>query len=180
MGVSNEELRNLSYQKRCYLLNKNSVLVTRHIQYKVEVFFEEIILDDKTKYYATRITFQERSHSHVYSFIWIFNTPNIQNEDVYFEFLEKTINVQLSDHLNDPDPLELVVKTYQGHAHSKLAASKTRMDVDFPTVDILLIRQSLKPLGSKFSDDESEVLTWTNTLLKKVKSYVDDNLDTAK
>ena len=60
----------------------------------------------------------------------------------------------MSDHLNDPDPLELVVKTYQGHAHSKLAGSKTRMDVDFPTVDILLIRQSLKPLRSKFSDDE--------------------------
>ena len=126
--------------------------MTRHIQYKVEVFFEEIILDDKTKYFTTRITFQERSHSHVYSFIWIFNKQNIQNEDVYFEFLEK--NVQLSDYLNDPDPLELVVKTYQGHAHSKLAGSKTRMDVDFPTVDILLIRQSLKPLGSKFSDDE--------------------------
>ena len=152
MGVSNEELRNLSYQKRCYLLNKNPVLVTRHIQYKVEVFFEEIILDDKTKYFTTRITFQERSDSHVYSFIWIFNKQNIQNEDVYFEFLEK--NVQLSDYLNDPDQLELVVKTYQGHAHSKLAGSKTRMDVDFPTVDILLIRQSLKPLGSKFSDDE--------------------------
>ena len=67
VGVSNEELRNLSYQKRCYLLNKNSVLVTRHIQYKVEVFFEEIILDDETKYYATRITFQERSHPHVNS-----------------------------------------------------------------------------------------------------------------
>ena len=126
--------------------------MTRHIQYKVEVFFEEIILDDKTKYFTTRITFQERSDSHVYSFIWIFNKQNIQNEDVYFEFLEK--NVQLSDYLNDPDPLELVVKTYQGHAHSKLAGSKTRMDVDFPTVDILLIRQSLKPLGSKFSDDE--------------------------
>ena len=152
MGVSNKELRNLSYQKRCYLLNKNPVLVTRHIQYKVEVFFEEIILDDKTKYFTTRITFQERSDSHVYSFMWIFNKQNIQNEDVYFEFLEK--NVQLSDYLNDPDPLELVVKTYQGHAHSKLAGSKTRMDVDFPTVDILLIRQSLKPLGSKFSDDE--------------------------
>ena len=67
VGVSNEELRNLSYQKRCYLLNKNSVLVTRHIQYKVEVFFEEIILDDETKYNATRITFQERSHPHVNS-----------------------------------------------------------------------------------------------------------------
>ena len=166
MGVSNEELRNLSYQKRCYLLNRNPVLVTRHIQYKVEVFFEEIILDDKTKYYATRITFQERSHPHVYSFIWIFNTPNIENEDVYFEFLEKTINVQLSDHLNDPDPLELVVKTYQGHAHSKLAASKTRMDVDFPTVDILLIRQSLKPLGSKFSDDEKRGLDMDKYITK--------------
>ena len=62
------------------MLNKNPVLVARHFQYKVEVFFKEITLGDplgKTKYYAMRIEFQERGSPYVHSFIWIFNVPNI-------------------------------------------------------------------------------------------------------
>ena len=35
LGLSEEELKNLSYH-RCHLLNNNPVLVARHFQYKVE------------------------------------------------------------------------------------------------------------------------------------------------
>ena len=35
LGLSDEELKNLSYQERCNLLNKNPVLVARYFQYKV-------------------------------------------------------------------------------------------------------------------------------------------------
>ena len=62
------------------MLNKNPVLVARHFQYKVEVFFKEITLDDplgKTKYLCYAIEFQERGSPYVHSFIWIFNVPNI-------------------------------------------------------------------------------------------------------
>ena len=92
LGPSDEELKNLSYQERCNLLNNNPVLVSRHFQYKIEVFFKEIILDGplgKTKYYAIRIEFQERGSPHVHSFIWIFNAPNTENETAYIEFIEK-------------------------------------------------------------------------------------------
>ena len=54
LGLSYEELENLSYQEWCNLLNKNPVLVARYFQYKVQVFFKEIILDGplgKTKHY---------------------------------------------------------------------------------------------------------------------------------
>ena len=40
-----EELKNLSYQERANLLNNNPVLVARHFQYKVEVFFKDIIIE---------------------------------------------------------------------------------------------------------------------------------------
>ena len=36
-----------------------------------------------------------------------------------------------------------------------------------------------KPHDSKFSD-EQEILTWRNTLLSQVKSYIDNNLYPAK
>ena len=70
------------------MLNNNPVLVARHFQYKVELFFKEIIIDvplGKTKYYAISIEFQERGSPHVNSFIWILNAPNIQNEATYHE-----------------------------------------------------------------------------------------------
>ena len=55
LGLSDKELKNLSYQERCNFLNNNLVLVARHFQYKVEVFFKKMIVDGplgKTKYYA--------------------------------------------------------------------------------------------------------------------------------
>ena len=103
------------------MLNNNRVLVARHFQYKVEVFFKEIIIDGplgKTKYYAIRIKFQERGSPYVHSFIWILNAPTIQNEATYIMFIERTINAQLSDPLNDPELFELI-KTDQVHAHSQ-------------------------------------------------------------
>ena len=63
LGLSEEEQRTLSYKDMCNLLNNNPVLVARHFQYKVEVFFKDIIFDGplgKTKYYAICIEFQER------------------------------------------------------------------------------------------------------------------------
>ena len=45
LNLSDEEIRNLTYQQRTKLLNDNPVLVARHFQYKVQVFFKEIVLD---------------------------------------------------------------------------------------------------------------------------------------
>ena len=111
LDINDEELKNLSYQEWCNLLSNNPVVVARHFQYKVEVFFKEIILDGplgKTKYYAIGIEFQEGGSPHVYSFIWIFNAPNIENQSVYIELIQKTINAQLPNHLKDLQLFELV------------------------------------------------------------------------
>ena len=72
----------------------------------------------ETNYYAIRMEFQERGSSHVHLFIWIFSAPNIQNEAAYIDFIEKRINAQLLDQLNDPE-LFVLVKTYQVYAHSR-------------------------------------------------------------
>ena len=97
------------------MLNNNPVLVARHFQYKVEVFFKDIILDGalgKTTYYAIRIEFQERRSPHVHSFIWILNPPNIRDEAAYISFIEKIINAQLPYPQNNSELFELV-KTHQ-------------------------------------------------------------------
>ena len=62
--------------------------MARHFQYKVKVFFKEIILDGvlgKAEYYVVHIEFEERWCPHVHLFIWIFNAPNIQKEGAYID-----------------------------------------------------------------------------------------------
>ena len=113
LGLSDEELSyHLSYQERCNLLHNKPILVARNFQYKVKVFFKEIILDGplgRTKYYTIHIEVQERGSPHFHSFIWIFNALNIESEGAYTEFVEKTINkhrsIKLPDHLNDTELL---------------------------------------------------------------------------
>ena len=40
LDLFDEEPKILSYQERCKLLNNNPVLVARHFQYKVKIFFK--------------------------------------------------------------------------------------------------------------------------------------------
>ena len=112
--------------------------------------------------------FQERDSSHVHSFIWIFNAPNIENEAAYIEFIEKTINAQLPDHLNDPKLFELV-KPYQVQAHSKIYLKYKKNECRFSYGRYYTEKTIIaKPIHSKFSNDEKQViLTWRNILLSQ-------------
>ena len=85
---------------------------------------------------------KERGSPHVYSFISIFNVPDIPNETVYLSFFEKTINTQLPDHFKYPDLFKLV-KNYQ-MLTLELAENTTRMKIASRMVDILLRRQLLQ------------------------------------
>ena len=78
----------MSYHERCDTLNKNPVLVARHFQYRVEMFFKINVLDGplgKTQHYAIRVEFQVRGSPHIHSFIWIINAPKLTkvNNDDY-------------------------------------------------------------------------------------------------
>ena len=71
----------MSYHERCDTLNKNPVLVVRHFQYRVELFFKTIILDGplgKTNYYAICVEFQVPGSPYVHSFIWTFKCTQIK------------------------------------------------------------------------------------------------------
>ena len=55
LNISDEDINQMSYRERCATVNKNPVLVVRHFQYTVEIFFKTIILNGplgKTNYYA--------------------------------------------------------------------------------------------------------------------------------
>ena len=108
------------------------------------------------KYHAICFEFQNRGSPHVHSFIWNFNARNIQNETAYIEYIEKTINTQLPDHLKDPELLELL-KVYQVIAYSGTYLKYNKNESCYScgryfTEKIIIA----KPLDSKFSNDKKE------------------------
>ena len=52
--------------------------------------------------------FQERVSPHFNSFTWIFNSLNLQAGYVYSDFINKTVNAQLPEQLNNPELFHLV------------------------------------------------------------------------
>ena len=84
-------------------------------------------------------------------------------------------------HLIDPELFELV-KTYQVDAHCrtcwKYNKNECRFCYGWSFTEKTIIT---KALDSKFSNDEKqEVFTWINTLLRQVKSCIDNHLNPAK
>ena len=45
IDISHEEVDGMSYHERCDTLNKNPILVARHFQNRLEMFFKIIALD---------------------------------------------------------------------------------------------------------------------------------------
>ena len=114
---------------------------------------------------------QERESSHVNLFIRIFNAPNIQNEIVNIEFIEKTINAQLPDHSKDPELPELV-KTYQLQAHSRTWWKYNKNEYRFSYDSYFMIHMFSQNIHSRITCsnvtnyEKQEVLTWRDTLIK--------------
>ena len=186
LNLSQDELRKLNYNERCKLLNSNPVLISRHFQYRVQVFFKEILVDGplgKTTYYVYRIEFQIRGSPHVHSFLWIQNAPklNSETEEEYLKFVENIISAQLPDPLEKPDLYNLV-KNYQVHTHSKTCrkynSNKCRFHYGRYFTDRTILA---KPLPSDITVEvRNSVLLWRNQILEKVKKYIDEYLYPAK
>ena len=60
-NLEEDDINNMDFFERCRYLNLNPVVLARHFQYRVEVFFKVIIIDGplgKVKYHAIRVEFQ--------------------------------------------------------------------------------------------------------------------------
>ena len=69
--MTNKDLDALSYNERCQMLNTNPVIVAKHFQYRVETFFNEVLLSKvnligKIVYYALHIEFKMRGNLPIY------------------------------------------------------------------------------------------------------------------
>ena len=102
-SISDADIESLSYFERCEILNTRIlVLLAKHFQYRVEVFFKQIVIDGplgQDNYYAIRVEFELRGSSHIHSFIWVINAPTLSMEtkDEYILFVDKIIKASISE-----------------------------------------------------------------------------------
>ena len=95
------------------MLNSNPVLVAKHCQYEVEIFFKEIVIGGslkKTKYDAIC----------VHCFLWVAyaHVLTSKNEEDYVAFVDQIVRAFLPDRNENPE-LHNLVKLYQLHRHSR-------------------------------------------------------------
>lgn len=102
LGLTDEDLRDLTYKDRCKYLNNNPVLMARHFQYRVKTFLKEILLNgplEKMRYYAYHVEFQARGSPHIHAFVWIENFPSLTvgSKEGYLKYLDKIVKTNLPD-----------------------------------------------------------------------------------
>ena len=177
--LSDEEIDNLSYFERCKILNMNPVVVAKNFQYRVEVFFKEIIIDGplgKVKYYAIRIEFQFRGSPHIHSFLWVLNAPTLTKEtkEEYIQFVDRIVKAHIPDPLERPE-LHDLVKTYQLHSHSKSCRKYKNKACRYSFGKFFTARTIVaEPLPNEMSvEEKSRKLSQRLQVLEKVKIFID-------
>ena len=174
---------NLSYHERCDILNSNPVLVARHFQNRVELFFKLFVINGplgKAQYYAIRVEFQVRGSPHIHSFIWVLNAPILTEETIedYVRWIDGIISAQLPDQ-QENSALHNLVKTYQMHRHShscrKYKKDKCRFHFGrFFTSKTIVA----KPLPESMPFEErSDILKNRRHILDSVLGYINTNLN---
>jgi len=176
-NISQDEINNLNYYQQTEIFNGNPVLLARHFQYRVETFFKTIVVNGplgEVRYYAIRVEFQVRGSPHIHSLLWVRNAPILcsDNKEEYIAFVDNIIKCELPDE-------ETIVSTYQTHSHSKSCRKYKNKNCRYSFgkffTDHTIVAE---PIPDNMSNEEKErKLKERKTILEKVKSYIDSNLN---
>ena len=170
----------MDFFERCRYLNLNPVVLARHFQYRVEVFFKVIIIDDplgKVKYHAVRVEFQVRGSPHINSFLWVLDAQILtkDNADEYRQFIDSIVKAFVSDINENPEFFHLVT-TYEVHSHSKPCRKykneKCRYHFGKFYTERTIISLSLP--SDLPEAEKNNILNEREHILSTVKQYIDE------
>lgn len=122
-----DEINNMSWQKKCYLINSDPVTCSRYFDYKVQRFLHDILLGPAKplgdiKDYFYRVEFQQRGSPHIHMVAWVKDSPDVANK----EQPEKTKIAEFVDQhitcLKDQSIVNLI--NYQTHRHARTCRKK--------------------------------------------------------
>ena len=188
LDLTAEDIELMSYQDKCKLLNANPVIVARHYQYRLETFFKEILFSEDKPVgtivsYAIRIEFQMRGSPHAHILLWTNDCPPLttQTKQEYIEYIDRHVQAYLPDEQTDPT-LHCLVKLYQKHSHSKTCRKYKNLHCRFHFGHFFTERTIVaEPLSDDIDEElRHKILTDRQTILHKVKEYINEFLDPNK
>ena len=111
--LTDDDIHSMNYFDKTKILNNNPILIARHFQYRVGVFFKEIVSDGplgKIKHYAISVEFQARGSPHIHSLVWFIGAPILSttSEDAYAAFIDNIIKCEFPNPQERPQLFELV------------------------------------------------------------------------
>ena len=179
--MTEEEIENMNYMERTSTLQSNPVLLARHFQYRVEIFFKYIVMDGslgKVIHYAIRVEFQVRGSPHIHSLIWVENAPKLSSENIteYTNFVDNSVKCELPENNSN---LYNLVKTYQTHYHSRSCRKYKNIDCRYSFGKYFCDETIISvPLSNELENYEKEtILNARKQVLGKVKEYINQHLD---
>ena len=156
----------------------NPVLLARHFQYRVELFFKVIVINGplgKVKYHAIRVEFQVRGSPHIHSFLWIVNAPILSKDNVveYTQFIDSVVKAFVPDIHENPELFDLVT-TYQVHSHSKSCRKYKNEKCRYHFGKFFTERTIISlPLPNHLPDTvKNNILNEKEHILSMVKNYI--------
>merc|ERR1711911_365103 len=133
--LSEEEVYNMSWEKKVELIRGNAVLCARHFNHRFEAFLKTV-LKEKLHYeanlddYFFRIEFQQRGSPHVHMIMWKHDAPKygIQSNEEISEYIDKYVKCSISSDDKENVPFHL---RCQIHKHTECCKKKGRKKCRF-------------------------------------------------
>ena len=137
--LSDEDILNMDWQRKCLWIRSNPVTAARHFEFRVNRFLRDVLMSPaaplgKITDYFIRTEFQQRGSPHIHCLFWVEGAPKIGqslDEDVS-NFINKYISAQLPSE-EDDEELYTLVSSLQRHCHSTTCkTSKKKCRFNFP------------------------------------------------
>lgn len=170
-NYSDDEIKDMSWETKCRLIQTDPVTCARHFDYQMRMFVSDFLLNklcpvgDIVDYFF-RIEYQSRGSCHAHFLIWVRNAPKYGESDL--DSVIKFIDLHIS--CKKPDigtELETLVKR-QIHRHSRTCKTKNkkcRFSYPQPPMDETCI---LEPLTCGSTERKIH-----STLWKKINKELD-------
>lgn len=158
-NYSEEEITNMTWQKKCELIKSDPVTCARYFDYRIQQFFIIILKSSSSPVgeiidFFYRVEFQQRGSPHIHMLLWIKNAPSYpkSSKEVVTEFIDSCITCQYEDDLK-------TLINYQLHRHAQTCRKKGKDTCRFGfPIPPMKSTEILEPLPEEEKTMELKVL----------------------
>ena len=168
---TNDEISNMTWQKKSELIQKDPVTCARNFEHMVQLFIHDFMKSSllpigEIQDYFYRVEFQQRGSPHIHCLIWIKDAPKYDamgNNDEVTEFVDKYVTCS-----NDTSEDMIELMNLQVHKHAKTCKKRgqkiCRFNFPLPPMPRSMILQPLPK--SAYDENELKIIENNSNAIK--------------